>query len=208
MENRTKGEDLGRLIDAGIAQGLLYGEYRALMDQLVLHGKTTGLEQSQTNVGYTKLNQQRMRRLDKTIKLSEEVRVKIGGVSKKMTWLVLTESWCGDAAQTIPVINKLSVVNPMITLKIILRDEHSALMGHFLSNGSRSIPKLLVINGITNEVLWTWGSRPSEAKRMADEYKMKHGELTPEFKEELQVWYNRNKGKNTIDDLLELLALE
>lgn len=208
MGNKTKGKELGRLIAEGIAQGLLYGEYRALIDQLVLQGKTTGLEQSQMYVGYTKLNQQRMRRLDKTIKLSERIRLKIGGVSKKMTWLVLTESWCGDAAQTVPIINKLAVVNPMITIKIILRDEHPELMGNFLSHGSRSIPKLLAIDGVTNEVLWTWGSRPREATQMADEYKKKHGELTPEFKEELQVWYNRNKGKNTIDDLLGLLALE
>ncbi|ALM09318.1 thioredoxin [Sediminicola sp. YIK13] len=203
-----KEKAIKKLISKGISQALSYSEYRLLMDQLVLRSGTTGLEQTQMYIDYTKLNQQRMKRLDKMLKLPEEIKVKIGKSSLKMTWLVLSESWCGDAAQTIPVINKLAVSNPNISLKIIQRDEHMELMQHFLTQGSRSIPKLLAIDSISNDILWTWGPRPSKAAQLAHEYKKEHGELTPQFKEELQVWYNKDKGKNTMSDLLHLLSLE
>lgn len=208
MEYKTKEKVIKKLIIKGISNALSYSEYRLLMDQLVLGSGTTGLEQTQMYMDYTKLNQQRMKRLDKTLKLSEDIRVKMGKNSKKMTWLVLSESWCGDAAQTMPVINKIAETNSNITLKIIQRDEHLELMQHFLTKGSRSIPKLLAIDPITNDILWTWGPRPSKAAQLADEYKKEHGELTPQFKEELQVWYNKDKGKNTISDLMHLLSLE
>lgn len=208
MEYKTKERAIKKLIIKGISNALSYSEYRLLMDQLALRSRTTGLEQTQMYMDYTKLNQQRMKRLDKTIKLPEDIKVKIGKISYKMTWLVLSESWCGDAAQTLPVINKLAVLNPNISLKIIQRDEHLELMQHFLSKGSRSIPKLLAIDAFTNGILWTWGPRPSEAALLADEYKKEHGELTPQFKEELQVWYNKDKGKNTVSDLIHLLSLE
>ena len=208
MEYNTKEKAIKKLINKGVSNALSYSDYRLLMDQLVLRSGTTGLEQTQMYMDYTKLNQQRMKRLDKTLKLPEDKKVKLGKISNKMTWLVLSESWCGDAAQTIPVINKLAVSNPNISLKIIHRDEHMELMLHFLTKGSRSIPKLLAIDSISNDILWTWGPRPSEASQLADDYKKEHGELTPQFKEELQVWYNKDKGKNTVSDLMHLLSLE
>ena len=208
LEYKIEEEVVKKLMDKGIAKALSYSEYRLLMDQLVLNAGTTGLEQSQMYIEYTRLNQQRMKRLDKTMKLPEDIKVKIGEIPFKMTWLVLSESWCGDAAQTLPVMNKLAVLNPNISLKIIQRDEHLELMECFLTKGSRSIPKLLAIDTTSNEILWTWGPRPSEATQLADEYKKKHGELTPQFKEELQVWYNKDKGKNTVSDLMNLLSLE
>jgi len=32
-----------------------------------------------------------------------------------------------------------------------------------------------------------------------------HGTITPEFKEILQQWYNKDKGQSTIEDLVKLL---
>ena len=208
MEYNTKEKAIKKLINKGVSNALSYSDYRLLMDQLVLRSGTTGLEQTQMYMDYTKLNQQRMKRLDKTIKLPEDIKVKLGKIYNKMTWLVLSESWCGDAAQTLPVINKLVETIPNISLKIIQRDEHLELMQHFLTKGSRSIPKLLAIDATTNDILWTWGPRPSEAAKLADEYKKENGELTPQFKEELQVWYNKDKGKNTVSDIRHLLSLE
>jgi hypothetical protein len=124
-----------------------------------------------------------------------------------VTWLVLTESWCGDAAHVIPVINKIAELSDHIDLKLVYRDENEALMNAFLTNGSRSIPKLIMIDSHSGEVLDTFGPRPSEATQLVLDYKAKHGVLTPEFKEELQHWYNTDKGQNTIEDLIQLLNL-
>lgn len=208
MKYKSIGQDIKEHINKGISKGLSYNEYRILMEQLVLNSGTTGLEQSQMYIDYTKLNQQRMKRLDKTIKLDEQERIKLQENSLDMTWLILTESWCGDAAQVLPVLNKLALLNTNITLKIIQRDEHLELMDCFLTMGSRSIPKLLAVDSFSNDILWTWGPRPSEATQMAYNYKLENGELSPQFKEGLQVWYNRDKGKNTVADLMCLLFLE
>ena len=67
------------------------------------------------------------------------------------------------------------------------------------------VPKLIAIDKETGRVINTFGPRPSEATKLVDEYKLKHGSLTPEFKQDLQVWYNKDKGQSTISDLEKLL---
>ena len=145
-----------------------------------------------------------MNRLDKTVKLSEDTIEKANAFEGNITWLVLTESWCGDAAQTMPVMQKIADLNEGIDFKVVLRDENETLMDQFLTNGGRSIPKLIMIDNTTNEVLDTWGPRPSIATKMVEDYKAEHGKLTPEFKQDLQVWYNKDKGQNTAEDLVDL----
>ena len=41
---------------------------------------------------------------------------------------------------------------------------------------------------------------------MVNAYKAEHGMLTIEFKEDLQRWYNKDKGQSTIEDLVQLIA--
>jgi hypothetical protein len=85
-----------------------YAEYIKLIDDLLLDGKTTGENQSEMMFNYGKLNRQRMNRLEKTIRLGDSLKEKLRGVKRKMIWLVITEGWCGDAAQNIPVIEKIA----------------------------------------------------------------------------------------------------
>ena len=150
-----------------------------------------------------------MKRLDKTLKIDQETTDMIKGYAgKKVTWLVLTESWCGDAAQALPMINKVASLTENISLKLILRDENIDVMNRFLTNGAMSIPKLVMVDDASGKVVGEWGSRPKIAQQMVVDYKNEHGTLTPEFKEELQVWYNKDKGQSMLNDLLELLALK
>ena len=106
------------------------------------------------------------------------------------------------------VINKVARLNDKITLRLVLRDENTELMEQFLSNGAMAIPKLIAIDDDSGQVIGEWGSRPTMATRMVQDQKDRFGELTPEFKQDLQVWYNKDKGQNTVNDLLSLLALE
>ncbi|MBT8265501.1 MAG: thioredoxin family protein [Bacteroidia bacterium] len=78
-------------------------------------------------------------------------------------------------------------------------------MNEFLTYGSQSIPKLIAIDKESDAVLYTYGSRPSAATKMVEDYKKEHGALTPKFKEDLQRWYNKDKGQTAIEDLLELM---
>ena len=154
---------------------------------------------------YTMLNNRRLKRWNKTVKLSEIDKNRVESSSINQTWIVLTESWCGDAAHIMPVINKLAELNNNIDYRVVLRDENEALMNQFLTNGGKAIPKLIMIDNDTQEVVNTFGPRPSEATKLVNDYKAKHGKLTPEFKEDLQRWYNKDKGQTTIKDLLEAL---
>ena len=193
-----------KIIEESLERALSYTEYRNLVSTLLTEGKSTGPNQSEDLLNYSKLNDQRMKRLDKTIQLTEETIAKIKDVKEPQTWLVLTEGWCGDAAQNIPVIHKIAAENPNINLKLVLRDENLELMDAFLTNGGRSIPKLIALNE-EKEVINTWGPRPTTATQMVADYKAKNGSLDAEFKENLQVWYNKNKGENTQEDIISML---
>jgi len=198
---------LNQIISDSLKKGMSYVAYRDLVSKLAITHSTTGNEKTAALIGYTMLNDRRMKRWDKTVKLSDETKDIIGSYDKKVTWLVITESWCGDAAHIMPAINKVAELSSNINLKVVLRDENDKLMNAFLTNGGKSIPKLIAINDKTNEVIATFGPRPKVATEMVNMYKAKHGKLTPEFKEDLQRWYNKDKGQSTINDLLNLLKL-
>jgi len=191
------------IIEDSLQKAITYNEYRILVKDLLAEGKSTGPNQSDNLLNYSMLNDKRMNRLDKTSKLSEETISSVKKVQAPQTWLVLTESWCGDAAQTLPVINKIAELNSNINLRIVLRDENEALMDQFLTNGGRSIPKLIAVDG-KNEVVNSWGPRPSIATKMVNAYKSEHGQLDADFKKDLQIWYNKDKGANTQEDILSL----
>lgn len=192
------------IITKSLENTYTYQEYRDLVKTLLAEGKSTGPEQSDYILNYSKLNNSRMKRLDKTTKISDESAQAIQRLATPQTWLVLTEGWCGDAAQNLPIIHKMAELNKNINLKLVLRDENLELMDLFLTNGGRSIPKLIALDK-DNNVLDTWGPRPIVATKMAEEYKAKHGSLDADFKEDLQVWYNKDKGFSTQKDLVELV---
>ena len=196
------------LIQDAKTNGMSYGTYRDLVDQMAAEGKSTGPNQTEALTNYTQLNSKRMKRWDKKIKIEEALAAKIAGIKKPITWLVLTESWCGDASPSLPVMQKIAELNPNLTLKVVLRDENLDLMNQFLTNNAMSIPKLIAVDDETESVIGEWGPRPSIATKMVVDYKAEHGRLTPEFKQDLQVWYNKNKGQNILEDLVELLPLK
>jgi thiol-disulfide isomerase/thioredoxin len=95
---------------------------------------------------YAHLNHARMNRLDKTIALDDHSIKILNNLKIKYVWILITEGWCGDAAQIAPVISKLADFSDHIDLKIVLRDQHLDLMDQFLTNGARAIPKLIILN--------------------------------------------------------------
>ncbi|WP_334112781.1 thioredoxin family protein [Paucihalobacter sp.] len=195
------------IISESLKTALTYKEYTQLINDLVAIEASSGINATPDLVAYTKLNQKRMARWDKTVKISEDIQQRINAFNGKVTWLVLTESWCGDAAHVLPFMNKIAELNPNINLQLVFRDEHPELMDQFLTNGAKSIPKLIMIDNLKNEVVNTFGPRPTIATEMVENFKATHGKLTDEFKAELQAWYNRDKGENTIADLIDLLGV-
>ena len=195
------------IINKSLNTARSYEEYKSLVLELIKEGKSTGPVQNESRVNYTKLNNQRMKRLDKQTRLSEEAVNAAEKIDKDFTWLVLTESWCGDAAQTLPVMNKFSQVNKNIDLKVVLRDENDELMNRFLTDGNKSIPKLIVIDNESKKVVSSWGPRTEIATRMIKDYKEKHGKVDDTIKKDLQVFYNKDKGKQIEKEMISLLSL-
>lgn len=183
-----------------------YESYRQLIDDLFAKNKTTGDDHSESMLNYTKMNLARMNKWDKRAKLTPETLTRLSKITRPVIWLVITEGWCGDAAQIVPILNKMALENDQITLRFILRDEHLDIIDAFLTNGGRSIPKILILDAETLEVLRTWGPRPAEMQSMMMDVKAKSAlitneklkkELSQEAAESLHLWYAKDKGKTT-----------
>jgi hypothetical protein len=169
-----------------------YKQYRDLLEDLFSRGKTTGPLQNEAYLNYAKLNLQRMQRLDKTVSINQELLEALQAVNSDYTWLVLTEGWCGDAAQNLPVMAAIEKVCPHIHLRLLLRDENPATMDQYLTGGSRAIPKLICIKSVSREEVFTWGPRPGEVQRLAQDHKEK-GTPYEEKSLLIQKWYVNDK---------------
>ena len=191
------------LLKNSVNAGMSYNDYNLLFKQLVAEGRTTG-EPSEEKINYTKLNLSRSKRLDKKGTINEAFQQRFKNTCEKQTWLAISEPWCGDAAQTLPFVNKIAELSENIDLKIVLRDEHTELMDQFLTNGSKSIPKLVILND-QFEVLAHWGPRSQAATKLVVDYKTEHGQLDDDFKKQLQVWYNKDKGESIVNELATIV---
>ena len=191
-------------IEQALQNSFSYSEYRKTVSDLIAEGKSTGHEQSEDLLRYSELNEARLNRLEKTIAVTEEVKSDLEKLDKKYIWLVLAEGWCGDAAQIVPVIYKMSEVTENVSLKIALCDDNDALMQHFLTSGGKAIPKLLILDADTLEVLADWGPRPHGAKQLILDYKAAHGVVDEPAKIELQKWYLHDKGVAIQNEIIAL----
>ncbi|MBQ0768525.1 MAG: thioredoxin family protein [Bizionia sp.] len=200
-----KDVTIATIITESLQRAMPYVQYREMVKQLVIDNASTGELQNEEMANYTLLNDKRMKRWDKTLKISDDVAAEIRNLKTKQTWVVLTESWCGDAAHLLPVMNKVAELNDAIDFKVVLRDENEELMDRFLTNGGKSIPKLILVDAETLSVKNTFGPRPMGATKLVADYKEKHGEIKPELKEDLQGWYNNDKGQSTIAELVALM---
>lgn len=179
-----------------IDKSMTYAEYIKLIDDLLLDGKTTGENQSEAMFNYGKLNRQRMHRLEKTVHLNDSLKTLAQNAHRKMIWLIITEGWCGDAAQNIPTIEKIAAeTGGIITTRYVLRDENLELIDTYLTNGARSIPKLIAFDAVTLEEIGTWGPRPKAAMDLY--YELKSQDLPKgEAMEKIQRWYLADKEKS------------
>lgn len=195
-----------------VDQAYTYESYRQLINNLFEANKTTGDNHSPDMLDYTKMNLTRMNRLDKKAKLTDTTIQGLAKIQQPVIWLVITEGWCGDAAQIVPVLQKMALANENINLRFILRDEHLDIMDNFLTNGGRSIPKILVLNASTYEVLTSWGPRPEEMQAMimeaktqslATENAARADQIKQESSKNLHLWYAKDKTKTIQKEFLE-----
>jgi len=197
------------LIHSSLAKAQSYADYRQMLTELLeTEGKTTGPNQSEFYIEIAHLNQSRMKRLDRKPKFTEDTSAFLAGLDRELIFLALTEGWCGDAAQSLPVLNWMADASPNIQLLTLLRDENPELMDEFLTDGARSIPKVIILDAKTKEVLGDWGPRPAAAQQLVIDYKNTPESEKPEyteFQKQLHTWYARDKTRSTQVEVLEVL---
>jgi len=190
-----------------LAKAISYQDYIQLIAELHKQNKVTGPTQNEMLLNYSKLNEHRMSRAEKTFKPIENLEQSLSELKKEIYFLVLTEGWCGDAAQSIPVIKKLCDLSVgKIELKILLRDENTELMDKYLTNGGRSIPKIIAIDKQSGTELFNWGPRPDEAQKIVIDYKKQFPDDKLGYAEVLHKWYAVNRGKSIQKEILELVV--
>lgn len=155
-------------------------------------------------LNYTRLNWARQQRWLKLGVLNDQLLTTIASIDKPQYWTVITEPWCGDAAHTLPFLHRLSETNPLIKVDYQLRDSEPFLIDKYLTNGTKSIPKIIITDG-ENKELAVWGPRPAECQLLYKRLLAEHVEMEQK-KIALQQWYNEDKGKSFQLELLNLLS--
>ena len=179
-----------------------YKQYRLLIDQLLSKNNTTGTNQSAFYIDYTRQNVERMKKAEALLTIPSSVSQQI---NKPYQFLLITEAWCGDASYTVPVVAALAKAVPSMDLTVILRDEHLEIMDKFLTNGGRSIAKLIIIDPTTHEVLADWGPRPKQSQEIVIEMKQRPDFNQKEMATALFKWYEADKGESTFHEILQVL---
>ena len=193
-------------LDAKWNQAISYKQYIELIDSLLAQEKTTGDNHSEAMIHYTVMNRHRMRRIETYTDLRDDVSAALAEHKSRQDWLVLTEAWCGDAAQSIPVMHLMAEQSESIRLRFLLRDEHPDLMDRFLYKGrSRSIPRLIVLDRDTRSTLGVWGPRPEEAQSLFESMAGQTGISYQEMAEELQKWYAKDRTEAIQQELVAVL---
>lgn len=195
---------LSNILPTQLTNSYSFESYKVLVSELVAQGKTSGPDQREDLVHYTDLNAKRMKRVEKTTVLTEELKKQISSIQEPMSWVLLSEAWCGDAAQIIPVLGKIASESEQIDLTIILRDEHLVIMDQYLTNGRRSIPILICLDQHQQEI-FVWGPRPAPIQKVVHEMKAEgidHGILV----ERVQHAYNKDHTRSIQEEIQELLA--
>lgn len=197
-----------------LASAMTYEQYVQKIKELLSGNKTSTstINNSPNLIHYTEMNLQRMHRLDKTTHLTDTTVENLKKLNQKRIWLVITEGWCGDASQIVPVIEKMAQQNSLISHQLIFRDEHPDIMAAFLTDESRSIPKLIVLDE-EGHVLNTWGPRPQALQERVMQEKIKMLAMSKEerkiyfdeVKTEVQKWYNNDKTHEIQREIMVLL---
>lgn len=178
-------------------EGINYEQYLQLAQEHIDNPNT-----DPEYLEYFKLGLMRMNRMMKSFNATDEQNALLEQKQFKGKILIITEPWCGDASNAVPVVQKFFNNNEM---RITLRDQEPSLIDHFLTNGGKSIPIVIFLNE-NFEVINSWGPRPAYGLELFKKFK-----ANPEtydkgkFHNELQVYYAKNKGQDTINEILDLL---
>lgn len=187
-----------------LEQAMDYQAYKKLIEDLFNQGLVTGPLQSEALTNYTKMNLVRMKRLEKTSTVPQNIENLAEKLSRPIVFLTITEGWCGDAAQIIPVVQKICDTSQFLSMRFILRDENPEIMDHFLTNGARSIPKIIGLDEQTLQQYFVWGPRPEPAGKVRTDL-IEQGASGKDVAEALHRWYAKDQSAGIFSEFEAIL---
>lgn len=184
-----------------IDNGLNYTDYlKKIADQLY---DLEQLDQENDLIAYYQLNLKRLERINKKFQLTGPQKQLLQSIDKRFKLLTISEGWCGDAAQILPVVDRIASEMNLVH-RIVLRDENLELIDQFLTNGSRSIPIIIGLDD-NNQVQFTYGPRPKHGMELTKKFQQDPSVYSKEeFHKDLQLWYNEDQGKSIANELIKL----
>ncbi len=180
-----------------------FEEYLAKFDEILNAEVPQAPYDDEHFMTYVKLNQSRMNRWLKKQPILPEAREAFSKPLTPQKWIVIAEPWCGDACHIVPFMKLLTDLNPAIDFEVELRDEPPFRIEHYLTNGAKAVPKLIIQDANGND-LHTWGARPKAAQDFFMKLKA-DGVSMDEAKTELQNWYNKDAGAALQRELMVLI---
>jgi hypothetical protein len=137
------------------------------------------------------------------VQIPLEISARVEALHGHWHLLVLSEDWCGDAVNIVPIVAKLADAVSNMDLRILARDENLDIMDAHLTNGkSRSIPIVILLDPKFHECGW-WGPRP----RALQKWVVEQGMSLPkeERYREIRTFYARDRGLTTMREIVEML---
>jgi hypothetical protein len=198
-----KDPTFAKISDKPIMKTQTWEDYLQLFEQILSGEFTNELYEKADYKDYVRMNLSRVNRWLKNGDMNADLVQAIEQINTPQTWFLITEPWCGDAAHSTPFIARFAALNRNITLKIVLRDENHDFIDQYLTNGGRSIPKL-IIRDESDKDLCVWGPRPQTLSVIFAQLKAENQPFEVVNKT-LQNWYNQNKGVDIQNELLALV---
>lgn len=189
-----------------------YDSFKVRTQELLDEGQPTSgdAEEMPDLLEFTKLNLKRMERIPKQVELNHALVEKLLMLPDHLYWVVFVEGWCGDVAQNLPVLHQMAEATGKVDLKLLWRDQNPNMMDSYLTNGGKSIPKLVAIRSSDHQELGTWGPRPrpvqEEILKIKDEYSDRpKKEMVEALHKRMHKWYAEDKGKTLQEEFITLL---
>lgn len=186
-----------------VSQSLSWQEYTLHIERLATAVEKPTPYNNEKTLQYTLRNYENTKRVLSYISISQKLYNRMLEIKRQQLWLVISEPWCGDVSHVLPVLYAIASCSELVTFRLLLRDANSDIMNHFLTEGSESIPKLLVLDEASLQLLGTWGPRPQALQQIAVQYRNNSNIPFRDKVKFIHQWYDADKSMSIQEELLE-----
>ena len=190
-----------------LEQTLDWQQYYTLCEQYVKGDDKPLIYQDEKMLRYTASNIMRMDAILQYITIESKLYNLLQTVTTPWTWLVLAEPWCGDVSQILPVLYTIASCNDLIDFKILQSDSHPQVLDEYMTDQSRSIPKLICLETGTLKEIGRWGPRPAALQTLVAQHK---DDTTLNYRDKVRIvhnWYETDKTQAIQVEFIDLIKI-